>query len=299
MNCSSESTVQNNSYKLSNSQVAKQTPQVSTLESKNTKHFRKRSEATYNFFLNKHSPNFNPKTCKSNNISFQNNDSSINASVRRQEKDQKLTKLEKYFKKLSLGGGPPKPLRNEASLKNLSMKNAGTFNNIYNNEHRKGVSSPKGNKSGLAFQINSSLNNSKINEKRSKPPSHAKSLANLNQINLAPLFAVEELVYEFTAHILLGEDIYDIFTKYIDLVQENDFEIYILMLPSPSLAEEFKNALIIERMTLMICFYFVINNLYQKEKFFLKKLTVLVFSNIQLLMQNILSSLTSAQVAVS
>ena len=93
-------------------------------------------------------------------------------------------------------------------------------------------------------------------------------------------------------------DLYNIFKNYIEYVQEKDFEIFINLIDLPMLIETFKNSFILERMTLMISFYLSLNGLYKKEIVFLKKIAVLVYSNLLLFLKIILQDLTPLQLNV-
>lgn len=89
-----------------------------------------------------------------------------------------------------------------------------------------------------------------------------------------------------------------IFLKYLEIVKSNDFEVYLSMIPSAAIAEGFKNAFVLERMGLMICFYLTQKGLYEKELVFLKKIVVLAYSNFFLFLNFLINDLAPSQLTV-
>lgn len=298
MNCSSESTVQNNSYKLSSSQLVKQNAVIYDLQHRDPTHFRKKSEVNYNFFLNKQGSGFDPKSCKSNNISFQNNES-LNSSIRKGDPQKKMGKLEKYFKNSGLNGGQTNPISGKTfiPLKAIS-KNSLFQSNLYEQFSKNIGSSPKGIKERVSHKQGSSFGNSKFTGPKSKTNSISKSQVNFEKIDLSPIFVSEELLFKFMIYVHQEADLYNIFKQYIEYVQEQDFEALINLIDLQVLGETFKNAFILERMALMMSFYLSINGLYKKEIVFLKKIAVLVYSNLFLFLKIILKALTNSQLNV-
>jgi hypothetical protein len=299
MNCSSESTVQNNSYKLSNSQLAKQNAVIYDLQHRDANHFRKKSEVSYNFFLNKHSSVFNPKSCKSNNISFQNNES-LNSSVRKNQQDKKLSKLEKYFKNYGNPGSTGNisiPDKN-AIKSTIIPKNSFVQGSMYEQIGRNLASSPKSIKERTSFKYSSSMSNSKLMISKQKCQSISKSHVNFENVDLGPMFIIEDILYKFMISVHKEADLYNIFKIYIEYVQDHNFEVFIKLVNQSDLSEIFKNSFILERMALMISFYLSLNGLYKKEIVFLKKIAVLVYSNLILFLKTVFKDCSKGMIAV-
>jgi len=300
MNCSSESTVQNNSYKLSSSQINKP-PQVTfDFPVGDPTHFRKRSEVNYNFFLNKNTSAFDPKSCKSNNISFHNNES-LNSSVRKRDTDRKMSKLEKYFKNLHITNAPPKVQSGHKSsnITNALSKNSLACSNLYEQFGKNLVSSPKGNKERGSFKQSNSINKSKLLGSNQRLSVVSKSQAFLEKIDLTPLFWIEDFLYQFLICVHKEMDMYNVFKHYIEFVQDQNFEVFLEQLELPMLFDSFKNAFILERMSLMISFYLSLNGLYKKEIVFLRKVAVLIYSNVFLFIKILFNDLAGSDLTVS
>jgi hypothetical protein len=300
MNYSSESTVQNNSYKLSTSQISKP-PQVTfDFPVGDPNHFRKKSEVSYNFFLNKNTSAFDPKSCKSNNISFHNNES-LNSSVRKKESERKMSKLEKYFKNLNSINAPTKvsSTHKSSNITNALSKNSLVSSNLYEQFGKNYVSSPKGVKERGSFKQSNSINKSKLLGSQQRISVVSKSQAFLEKIDLSPLFLIEDFLLQFLACVHKEADIYNVFKHYIEFVQDQNFEVFIEQLELPMLVDSFKNAFILERMSLMISFYLSLNGFYKKEIVFLRKIAVLIYSNIFLFIKILLKDLGGSDLTVS
>lgn len=101
----------------------------------------------------------------------------------------------------------------------------------------------------------------------------------LKKLDLNILFQNEDYIYKFFDAIFKKKDIYDIFKNYIDFIQDNNIEPY-LELIDKNLRNNYKNSFILENVTLMICFYLLLNKNYQNEIIFLRKLIFSVYSNL-------------------
>jgi hypothetical protein len=93
-------------------------------------------------------------------------------------------------------------------------------------------------------------------------------------------------------------DLYNIFKIYIEYVQDHNFEVFIKLVNQSDLSEIFKNSFILERMALMISFYLSLNGLYKKEIVFLKKIAVLVYSNLILFLKTVFKDCSKGMIAV-
>jgi len=300
MNCSSESTVQNNSYKLSSSQISKPPQLTFDFPVGEPVHFRKRSEVNYNFFMNKNTSAFDPKSCKSNNISFHNNES-LNSSIRKRETDRKMSKLEKYFKNLNTINGPLKIqcANKSSSITNALSKNSLVCSNLYEQFGKNFVSSPKGVKERGSFKQSSSINKSNLLGSNQRLSTVSKSQAVLEKVDLTPLFWIEDFLYQFLVCVHKEADIYNVFKHYIEFVQDQNFEVFLDQLEIPMLFDSFKNALILERMSLMISFYLSLNGFYKKEIVFLRKVAALIYSNLFLFVKILFKDLAGSDLTVS
>ena len=298
LNCSSESTVQNNSYKLNSTKEIKERLTVLDTEIVEPKHFRKKSAATYNFFLNKHSAQFNAKNCKSNNISFRDNDSFTNTHRLEKKPEARANKLEKYFQKVTSIANPTKT---PAQIPNPNVPNLkGTlFNQLIKPKTSKTkTQTPKTFKELSALTINTTGSKFKISEKK-KDLNVSPSKSRIKEVDLTTIFVNEQLLYDFLISVYQGEDIYDLFKTYIEFVQENEFEVYLTLVEPVDLVDTFKNAFILERMSLMICFYLLINGLFKKEIIFLRKIAFLAYSNIFIFLKCVLNDQKPSQLDVN
>lgn len=293
MNCSSESTIQNNSYKLTSSQLVRQNVLYDELP-RQSNHFRKKSEVNYNLLINRPSA-IDPLSCKSNNISFKQNDS-LNTSGRKNEPSGQLSKLEKYFKKQA------KPTNSKMTnnvARTDSGRNSLAQSNIYERFSRGLlISSPKTIKERSSFKPVGSFNTGNLISSKTKNPELSKSQGALEQVSLSPLFRIEELLYQFVLRVHKKDDFYNNFKEYIEYVQEQDFERHLVLIEGQAQAETFKNALILERMSFMICFYLSLNGLYKKEIVFIQKIAGLIYSNILLFIEAVMKQLTKSHTNV-
>ena len=93
------------------------------------------------------------------------------------------------------------------------------------------------------------------------------------------VFKWEQYIFNFICVIYKNEDIYNTFKAYIDFVQDYDFELFLNHLKSDSEKKYYTQALILERICLMSFFYFCINNIFEKELLFIKKIINIVYAN--------------------
>ena len=76
---------------------------------------------------------------------------------------------------------------------------------------------------------------------------------------------------------------YDIFKDYINFIQNYYFETIfdlLKLIKNDNFSNLVKKAFLLERTTLMICFHFLINDNYENEIIFFKKLIKYIYSNI-------------------
>lgn len=100
-----------------------------------------------------------------------------------------------------------------------------------------------------------------------------------NTLNFFVVFDWEKLLHSFLSAVQQNEDIYNIFKLYIEFIQDYDFELFLAHIESNELRSQINQALIIERICLMSFFYFCINNIFEKELLFIKKITELIYLN--------------------
>lgn len=93
------------------------------------------------------------------------------------------------------------------------------------------------------------------------------------------LFKTEEILYEIYMAIVNKKDIYDLFKVYMDYIQDYEYDGFIEILTNEKLAEEVKKGLILERVSLMILFYFLINEQLEKNLASIQSLIYFVYSN--------------------
>lgn len=91
----------------------------------------------------------------------------------------------------------------------------------------------------------------------------------------------ENFLYQFLEAFNDQSDIFDLFNKYIDWIEENDFQPFLdlIVLLKPVIA--IKTALICERMSLLVIFYLYTKGLYKTEIIFIKKTMMHVYKNHQ------------------
>ena len=140
------------------------------------------------------------------------------------------------------------------------------------------------------------------NSKRSIYPGRSidisKSNISFDRLDLSPIFEIEDQLFRLVVVLQKEEEMTATFSKYLEVVKSHDFEVFLSMIPSAGLTEGFKNAFILERMGLMICFYLTQKGLYEKELVFLKKIVILAYSNFFLFLKFLISDLTTTQLSV-
>ena len=117
-----------------------------------------------------------------------------------------------------------------------------------------------------------------FNKKKAFKKKNSKEKNIFKNIDLTPIFKNEEYLYKFFDLIYKSEDIYDLFKEYIDFIQDQNLEPFLEFFDS-KIKKNYKSAFILERTTLMLCFYLLITKKYKREIIFLKKLIFAVYSN--------------------
>jgi hypothetical protein len=140
---------------------------------------------------------------------------------------------------------------------------------------------------------------SKITMKRKKTLEFGKVASSFEILNLSSVFKAEDSLYTFLKSIYKEEDLQKPFLNYIEVFKEKDFDLLLAKIPSTSLSVTFKNAFILERLGLMICFYLAQKGLYKKEWVFMKKIIVLAYSNIIVFLKYLLNDVCQLQGNVS
>lgn len=104
----------------------------------------------------------------------------------------------------------------------------------------------------------------------------------LNQIeliNLSLLPKNEEFLFQFLQCFHEQSDIFELFNRYIDWIEENDFQPFLDFISIVNSSNAAKVALICERMSLLIIFYLYTKGLYKTEIIFIKKTIMHVYKN--------------------
>jgi hypothetical protein len=298
-NCSSELTVQANAINISKLPSSYK-PSESNFTSNGLgklNHYRKKSEVTYNFFLNKQSSSIDSKAKNSNNSL--NNHANNNIESIELVPSRKLTKLEKYFK--NNGANVPLIKSNfSKKQKPHSPNKTVQFHKSPADSFAKGVTfSPKTMKDNLASHLlNSVYSHSKVNFDKKRSYELSRSYVSLDKIDLNPIFSVEQAIFDVMETVHKEEELLKTFMSYIELDRDKNFEMILNSISMPAVSENFKNAFIFERMGLIICFYLSRKGLYQKELIFVKKIVILAYSNLFVFLKLILNELSTPQFEV-
>lgn len=111
--------------------------------------------------------------------------------------------------------------------------------------------------------------------------------------DLSLFFENERYVYNFFSLIHNNKSIYYDFKEYFVFIQEHNFDVLTSFFASKDTAEEYKTSMIMERISIFICFYMDLIGSYRREIEFLKKLISLVFANSHILIKNLISNCES------
>ncbi len=239
--------------------------------------------------MNKHSTSIDPKGSKSNNLSLQNNCESINSPIQIGGAPKKMSKLEKYFK--NTGSNVP-------TIRSSMLKGTNFRNHFYENYTTNINYSPKTAKENESINFLQSAYSSKRTITHGRSTEFSKSNMSFDKLDLSPLFELESHLFGLMVVLHNEEAMADTFLKYLEVVKSNDFEIFLSMIPSAAISEGFKNAFVLERMGLMICFYLSQKGLYEKELVFLKKIVVLAYSSFVLFLKFLTNDLAQSQLHV-
>lgn len=119
----------------------------------------------------------------------------------------------------------------------------------------------------------------------------------LTTTDLSLLIKSEDFIHQFLECFNSQADIFDLFNKYIEWVEENDFQPFLDLIAVAYPANTFKIALICERMSLLVIFYLYTKGLYRTEIIFIKKTIIHVYRNFQEFFKTISQVLKEAQMA--
>ena len=107
---------------------------------------------------------------------------------------------------------------------------------------------------------------------------------------ISMFFENDNYIFNFFSHIHSKKSIYDDFRAYFAFIQDTSFDIILELFSSKKLAEQFKKALILERISIFICFYYDLNQSYKREIEFLKKFISIVYANSYILIKIFVSN---------
>ena len=255
LNFSCESTVQNNSLKQNHLLIKLNSNANTKTRTRQKEHIRQNSDLTYNFFINK--SKIYPSTCKSNNTSMKLNDS-LAGSSKEINISKKPNKLECYLRRNNY------KVKTESSSSEIKM----CVNNLlpkqnkpkhipislYDNLGKNRVYSPKIKKEVIVFKDYSMNNLSNLYNKKTILNNSSKGFC-LTNINLNTEFKVEKCLFSLYLEIIDNGEIYSIIKSYIDIIQEKDLKNVLDMIKPKDMYSVYKNAFILERMSVMIIFY--------------------------------------------
>lgn len=131
----------------------------------------------------------------------------------------------------------------------------------------------------IRAKFNKQKPNSSFIQKKTKCIDIDKNTNIYSKLDPEPLFRTEAIIYQVFDAIINKKDIYDLFKIYMDYIQDYDYDGYFKLLSNKETALLYKNGFILERISLMICFYLLINDMYDSEIVFLQKLVFLIYSN--------------------
>ncbi len=107
------------------------------------------------------------------------------------------------------------------------------------------------------------------------------------------LFEIEGLIFKLFYAIKFGEDTYDLFKLYIDSIQDYNFEQYMSIITDQTYRSLCQLSFLYERFSLLLCFYLLLTNNFEKESIFMQKVIQIVYSNCKLFLDIIIKSLYS------
>jgi hypothetical protein len=98
-------------------------------------------------------------------------------------------------------------------------------------------------------------------------------------INVSLLIENEEFLFQFLICFSELSDMAVIYDKYVEWIEENDFEQFLDSVEEEKLKQAFKTGLVCERMSIMIIYYLHTKGLYNSEIIFIKRIIAHVYKN--------------------
>lgn len=199
--------------------------------------------------------------------------------------------FQKFFFKVDMRPSKRQVQTSNSHLQQQSFNNQGTLAN----QSQIGTNSTKNHLGNVQnMSSNASLNRPALGSRR--PPSsqnqrhsqgkmsprRLKKLAEtVAATDLNLLVQNEEFIYQFLECFNMQADLFELFNKYIEWVEQHDFQQFLDLIAIGQSSEPFKTALICERMALLIIFYLYTKGLYRTEIIFIKKVIGHVYRNFQ------------------
>ena len=201
----------------------------------------------------------------------------------------------KLFEKIENKEKEEKRLKKKKATKLLKKEKEENKNEKKKDKKKKKIvhfkNSLKSNREKSYFTLSNKSNkkdNTKKNFKMLIKEKNKKINDLLNKIDLNIILENEKFIYDFSIYINKEMNFYDIFKEYINFIQNYYYEpIFELLklIKNIEFSVLTKTAFLLERTTLMICFYFLINDNYENEIIFFKKLINYIYSNISKLVE--------------
>ena len=172
-----------------------------------------------------------------------------------------------------------------------------SINNITNLKEERPNEAIK--KSNISYRFKAALTNNysslsklhkrtQINTKPMKitlPKIEDKEMEITESCDISVFFENDNYIFNFFSQIHSKNSIYDQFRDYFAFIQDTSFDIILSLFSSHRLSEQFKKALILERISIFICFYYDLNKSYNREIEFLKKFISVVYANSYILIK--------------
>lgn len=148
------------------------------------------------------------------------------------------------------------------------------------------------NRPGLGSRRPPSSHNQRHSQGKMSPRRLNKLIDTATTTDLNLLVQNEEFIFQFLECFNIQADIFDLFNRYIEWVEQHDFQQFLDLINIGQSSEPYKTALICERMALLVIFYLYTKGLYRTEIIFIKKVIGHVYRNFQELAKAVNSVLT-------
>lgn len=126
------------------------------------------------------------------------------------------------------------------------------------------------------------------NLKKQQNQDNFKEISLPNNFDLLIYFQKDRLIFEFFSKIFNEHEIYDVFKNYLAFIQDENIKEVLKYFYSKKQQENFKKTFILEKISIFICFYMELKNIYKVEIEFLKKIFSIVYANCYMFIKSLI-----------